>query len=241
MGLIKTIKITLILLLIASPKFAFSNEALLGMFMDSEEQASKALEQVLDNTKLTDSTNLFFAAGTAHKNGDITNAAYLFYIAKFRTQFDKKIYPPEGTGGDSPMVLFGALASQIGSVINPEIMRNPEEFSQSLKLVEEWQPEVSEAYEPGWDYKEKLPVENALNSLSLSKAEFNVGMGNLAKLLSIPEYLDTFVTIQDYNMLWDESRPSKEQFEAAKQKLMDIEKSKDIEGMYWKREGPDGN
>jgi|TARA_B110001469_G_C9604601_1_gene300506 hypothetical protein len=220
----------LVLPAIASPE---EEAKLYDALMAGGDESAKALEMIIQNADEVTAVSLFMASGVALKNEDFTNSAYLFYVAKFRAQFDKEVFPPVGTGGNSPMVAFGALSSQLGSVINPEIMRRPANFSASLKLAKEWAPVVPNNYNPGWEYSEKMSIDEATAKLSETKKEFDQGMGDYASLLSSSDYFEAFNIVQDYNMKFDDSRPSKDAYDDAVASMTEIEKSKGIRGMFY--------
>ncbi len=197
------------------------------------DESVEALKTVIQKADEITAITLFVASGAALKSEDFTNSAYLFYIAKFRVQFDKEVFPPVGTGGNSPMILFGALSNQLGSAINPEIMRRPESFSESLRLAKDWKPKIPEDYNPGWDHTEKKGIDGAHEKLKIAKKEFDQGMGGLASLLSSSEYFEAFKIVQDYNMKFGDSRPSKEANDKAVTLMTEIEKAKGLRGIFY--------
>lgn len=213
-----------------------ANDVLSDKLLNGGKESVCALKEIIGSAEHRDAMTLFLAAGVALNQGDRVNSAYLFYVAKFRVQFDKELFPPTATGGNSPMVAFGAVSSQIGAVINPQIMRYPEEFHQSVLLTNAWSPKLPKDYDPGWEYSDGVSPASALESHQARKKEFGKGMGNMAKLLKMPEYHSSFLIVQEYNMNWGENRPTDEAYESAKVKLQDIEKTHKIEGMFYKPE-----
>lgn len=201
--------------------------------LEDGKKAEQALEQILEKTGSTTAEDLFMATGSALNQERYADAAYLFYIAKFRVEFDKELFPPVGTGGNSPMVAFGALSFSFGQVVNPEIMRRPDEFTKALKRTKNWKPLVPEGYDPGWEYTAKQDISKATENLEEIRREFNNGMGGLASLLNKPEYFSSFKIVQAYNMTFDESRPSKEKYDEAVAKMTQIEKDSGLEGMFY--------
>lgn len=213
-----------------------SSQDLFESLMQGGKESEALLKGIVENAEEKAALELFIASSAALEKGDRVNSAYLFYVAKFRAQFDKEVFPPDGKGGNSPMVLFGALSSQIGQAINPEIMRHPNEFKKSLKLVSAWSPEIPTDYDPGWEYTNVEPQKAALKSFEKRLNEFKKGMGDLSLLLQMPDYFEAFTVVQDYNLKWGEERPSKESYETARDELERIEKSNNIEGMFYKSE-----
>ena len=233
-------KLLLTSLIITTSTFGFASKESEGLIykkiMQGGTHAIEAYQEIYANNERISAINLFMGAGIAFKEKKFKEAAFLFYIAKFRAQFDKDLFPPTGTGGNSPMVLFGALSHQMGSAINPEIMKRPSEYSKAIELASNWLPRVPSDYHPGWEYEEKGDIAECIDALKLSIADFNKGMNGFASLLNDPEYFEAFRTVQDYNLIFDDTRPSEEEKEKAIAKMTEIEKRKNIRGMYYNPE-----
>lgn len=229
--------ITLLAVCYLIPQLGVSEQSepnLQDKLLGEGKDAKQALDLILSNAGSTPAADLFMATGSALNQERYTDAAYLFYIAKFRASFDKEVFPPVGTGGNSPMVAFGALSFQFGQVVNPEIMRRPEEFTKALELTKNWEPLVPEGYDPGWEFTSKQDNYKAKENLKKTRSEFNKGMGGLATLLNKPGYFSAFKIAQAYNMTFDDSRPSEEKFNEAVATMTQIEKDNAIEGMFYK-------
>jgi len=232
----KTAQIILLATCFLIPNLGSSEQSdplLQDKLLGERKEAEQALDLVLANDGSTRSVDLFMASASALKQKRYVDSAYLFYIAKFRVALDNELFPPVGTGGNSPMVLCGALSQQLGTVINPEIMRRPSEFLKALEKTKNWIPEVPKRYNPGWEYTAKQDVSKAKDNLKKIRSEFNKGMGGLATLLNKPNYFSSFKIAQAYNMTFDDSRPSKEKYDEAVAKMTQIEKDSGIEGMFY--------
>ncbi|MCX6952432.1 MAG: hypothetical protein NTV51_09740, partial [Verrucomicrobia bacterium] len=109
-------------------------------------ESAAALKKILAKPESASAVMLYTASGVALREKRLEDSGFLFYVARFRAQFDKELFPPTGTGGDSPMVLFGALQQQLGGVVNPALMAEPKVFAKVLARVKSWKPEVPNGY-----------------------------------------------------------------------------------------------
>lgn len=103
------------------------------------------------------SFELFKAAATANSAGRTEDAAILFIVGQVRYDIDKQIFPPVGQGGDSPATLKTALTFVLGPAIGPAIKNDPAIAAAVAKRLRNWKPEFPENYQPGWEYKNRLP------------------------------------------------------------------------------------
>jgi hypothetical protein len=193
-----------------------------------------ALKKILAKPKSSSALMLYMASGVAFREKRLEDSGFLFYVARFRAQFDKELFPPTETGGDSPMVLFGALQEQLGSVIGPALMAEPKVFAKVLARVKSWKPEVPKGYVPGWEFSQKESQEKAEASIRDGRAKFLEGMSGICTLLRNDEYFAAFRTAQDHNMKPRAEKPTKESFDAAMKTMERIEREKGIQGFVSK-------
>lgn len=194
-----------------------------------------ALKKVLAKPESVSAVILYTAASVAFRERQIEDSGYLYYIARFRAQFDKELFPPTGTGGDSPMVLFGALQQQLGSAVSPTLWAQPKVFARVLARVKSWNPEVTVDYSPGWAFSRKGSRELAEASLKNGRTKFLDGMGGICTLLQDDAYFAAFRIGQDYNLKQGSERPTKEAFDAAMKTMERIEGEKGIQGIASKK------
>lgn len=193
--------------------------------------STKALTEVLDKTEATSAVLLYTASGVALREKRLEDAGYLFYVARFRALFDKELFPPTGTGGDSPMVMFGALQQTLGETVNPALMAEPKIFAKVLTKVKSWTPQVASSYQPGWPYAKSGSKSAAEAALKDGKKKFLDGMGGICELLQDEAYFAAFRIGQNYNFKRGADRPSKEAFDAAFATMERIEREKGIQGI----------
>lgn len=193
-----------------------------------------ALKEVLAKSESCSAVLLYTASGVALREKRLEDSGYLFYVARFRAQFDKDMFPPTETGGDSPMVLFGALQQQLGSVVNPALMAEPKVFAKVLSRVKSWSPEVTGTYNPGWAFSEKRSKERAKEALQNGRMRFQEEMEGLCTLLQDETYFAAFRTAQNFNLRHGSERPSNEELDSAMATMERIETEKGIQGIVSK-------
>jgi hypothetical protein len=233
----KTLPTFLTMLAVASVSFAQapSEDALYRKLVTRGDDSVSALKEVLTNSESVSAVPLYTASGVALREKQLEDAGYLFYVARFRAQFDKEMFPPTETGGNSPMVAFGALQQQLGGAVNPALMAEPKVFSKVLTSVKSWTPRVASTYNPGWLSSKKGSQEQAEASLQDGKKKFLEGMGGICTLLQDHAYFAAFRVGQDYNLKRGSERPSQEAYDAAMKTMERIETEKGIQGIASKR------
>lgn len=78
-------------------------------------------------------------------------------MAQLRLIHDRHMYPAKDSGGDSPFLAFGAIASVLGPEINGTLSSQPKAQHAALLRVRKWEPAVRRTYSPGWDYTTRQP------------------------------------------------------------------------------------
>jgi hypothetical protein len=211
--------------------WANTNEQLVQQLSSkSPEVARAALTEVLAHPTTTPTTALYLAAGAALQSGQLADAGFLFYAARIRAAFDQALFPPEGTGGNSPLVALGALQFQLGSVLNPTLMADPKAYARVVKKVKAWKPEAPADYQPGWQYSRRTTLPVAESAIRELRAKFIEQMGGMSTLLNDPEYFAAMRTVQKFNLGKDAERPTREAYDAALKTMRGIEQAKGIKG-----------
>lgn len=210
---------------------ADTNEQLVQQLSSkSPEVARAALAEVLKHPTTTPTVPLYLAAGAALQAGQLADAGFLFYAARIRTTFDQALFPPEGTGGDSPLVLLGALQFQLGSTLNPTLMADPKAYAHAVEKVKAWKPEAPDDYHPGWKYSQRTTLKVAESAIRDLRAKFLEQMGGVSTLLNDPDYFAAMRTVQKFNLGKDAERPTREAYDAALKTMRAIEHAKGIQG-----------
>lgn len=211
---------------------AVSNELLYRQLaVGGKDVSTAALDRIVKNPGVISATVLYSAVSVAVREKRIEDAGVLFYIARFRAQFDSELFPSTGKGGDSPLTALTALQQQWGSVINPVVMGNPTMFAAVLARVKTWKPAVPEGYHPGWQYTGGGDESRARAAMEGTFQQFLDSMNGLCTLLQDPAYFTAFRTGQDYNTLRGGSRPTTQAYQDAMQTMARIEKEKGIPGI----------
>jgi hypothetical protein len=211
-----------------------SEQALYGQLITNRVAVSlSVLDRVLKTPEEFSAGVLYAASGVAFREKRLEDAGFLLYVAQLRTRFDNALFPPTGTGGNSPMLALTAYHQELGPVVNPALMREPKVYAKAVARVKSWKPKVTSTYEPGWDYSKKGSETEAEQAVAANRKEFIEHMSGLSTLLLDDTYFSAFKVAQDYNLKPDKEpkRPSKKAYDAAIQTLERIEKEKGIEAV----------
>jgi hypothetical protein len=237
--ILKTLFITVIAALAISTATAKaqsrSEEALFWQLTTNEvpSVSTSALNRVLKTPENFTAVILYAAGGLAFREKRLEDAGFLFYVAQLRRRYDNALFPPRGTGGNSPMLALGAMNQELGAVINPAMMAEPKVYAKALDRVKSWKPNVLPNYDPGWEYSKKGSQKQVEEAFAETRKDFMEHMNGLCTLLLDDAYFRAFKTAQDYNLKMnnDTNRPSKEMNDAAIHTMQRIEKEKGIEGI----------
>jgi hypothetical protein len=97
-----------------------------------------------------------------------------------------------------------------------------------------------EGYDPGWDYQYEISVDQQrVILLSIAKNELKQ-LADFSNLLNNKEYFNALRTVQDINSLSESSRMLQTYIvdkQNAEAKMLEIETSMNIVGMFYKGDG----
>lgn len=192
--------------------------------------ADSALDHVLAQAETTSAFTLYASAGAALKAGKVSDAGFLFYAARIRGEFDKALFPPRGSGGDSPLVALGALQFQVGSALNPVLVADPRAYAKMVEKVKSWTPRAPDDYQPGWDYQQRTTEKAAEEAIRGLRAKFIEQMSGMSTLLNDERYFAASRAVQKFNQGAAAERPTRETYDAALKTMREIETAKGIPG-----------
>ncbi len=195
----------------------------------NENVSVAGLNKVLSQSERCSAIALFMASGVAFREKRLEDAGYLFYVAKFRANFDLSLFPPAATNGASPTIAFGALSEQLGNSINPAVMGDPKTFSKIIERVKKWTPVLAANYDPGWAFTKRADEKQARAELQADTKKFMDIMGGLSTLLQDNRYFSAFKVMQNYNLSVGHPPPSKAAYDNAVQTILRIEKEKGVQ------------
>jgi ankyrin repeat protein len=128
------------------------------------------------------------AAAAAMNAGNVQEAGYLFLASQARFQIDKQVYPPIGTGGDSPGTLLAALAATMQPAVLDPAKADPAIFASVIDRLIQWSPKFPPDYDPGWEFKNELDQGAAAKVVAEARARLLAPLQRQAKLLRNEEY-----------------------------------------------------
>lgn len=213
----------------------------LAQLQGTPREQKQAIDFVLAHPADTQAATLYVAAARSLELGRLEDAGFLYYAGQLRTRFDLKRFPPVGQGGDSPGVALGALSQQVGSVVNPAVMREPRVFKAVIDKVRALDLETPPGYDPGWEFA-GTPAPAEARALSASvKQEYLKPAEGLVTLLNTPEYFDAWKVVQDANLAPFDGKPHPERAAAVEQatrRLRGLEERMGIEGLFYRKNPP---
>jgi hypothetical protein len=205
--------------------------ALLKQLAEKGGGAAAAMNVVLKEPGIHSAAVLYYASAVALREKKMEDAGFLFSVAQLRADIDRHVFTPKGTGGDDPAVAFGALNEQIGSVLNPPLMREPKAFARDLERVKTWKAQFPAGYSPGYEYTSRLDDAAAEKIYADDLKSFLGVMMGPCTLLQDDAYFAAFKTVQDFNLKLGVDRPSQKAYDKAMETMRQIEKKKGIKGM----------
>jgi hypothetical protein len=171
------------------------------------------------------------------RQGQIEQAAFLFYAAQIRAAFDFDRYDVSARpNGNNAATYLAFLKQTTGQSVNPAIMREPRQFAAVISRLEKWDVVPSpDAYYPEFEDARgfKLPRERWAARGREIKEDFLAQFGRrMAKLLADPAYAAALRFVQDVNSgkveMTDKTRAqmeaSLEAMEAAEARMFPEEK-----------------
>jgi hypothetical protein len=193
--------------------------------------AVAALNQIVKNPEAVSTTVLYSALGVAAREKRLEDAGFIFYIARFRMQFDQEVFPPAGPAESSPLRALEARQQEWTGVISPALMSNPKVFASVLARVKAWNPRVPDGYHPGWEYLGKESEEQAAAVIAGGRKQLMEVMGGLCTLLQDDTYFAAFRICQQYGTRHHSDKQAQESYNTALATMERIEKERGILGL----------
>jgi hypothetical protein len=210
----------------------------LAELQGTPKEQKQALDFVLAHMAGAQAAPLYVAAVRSVELGRLEDAGFLYYAGQLRTRLDLKRFPPVHEGGDSPGVALAALSQQVGSVVNPAVMREPRVFKAVIDRVRAFDLETPPGYDPGWEFA-GAPAPAEARALSASvKQEYLKPAEGMVTLLNTPEYFEAWKVVQDANFAPYDGKPHPERVAAVEKatlQLRAIEERMEIEGLFYRK------
>jgi len=202
-----------------------SEQAICDTILKNDADGLKAvLQQPDDRSALV----LLVASAIAFNSERLEDSAFLFYAGELRLRFDEQCFTPRPIDGKNPTHLLRGYAAELGAKINPAVMHEPQLFSNALARVARWRPRAPSGYQPGYEFNQRLTEEQARAAAEPNRVEFLSRMGDLATLLNDKEYFSATQVVRTLCVASEDRLPTKEEYEAAIQTVLRIEKEKRI-------------
>ena len=213
--------------------------ALIGIQTEDQEQVKTSLTYILQHQANIPSTHLIFASAQAFSLDQLEEAAYLLYAGQLRAKFDLQRFPPTQIGGESPKITLTTMMRQVGSLVNPEIYKKPEMYTRVVSNLAKFQLTTAQGYDPGWDYQYQLQTDQQrVILLDIAKTDLKQ-LADFSILLNNEDYFNAFTMLQNFHSLQESTQKLQTYIvdkEKAEAKMLEIETSLNIVGMFYKGE-----
>ena len=206
-----------------------SGELLNAIKNKNQEVIISMLKNASEKPDYVDSLSMFVIANVFLQLKDLETATFLFYAAQIRAAADLKFYKPIGKGGNSPSVALGAVKHQLGTVINPNIVKYPKAYANVVNRLDEWLPVYKSNYDPGWQSKSQPDFDSLKTAIIEIKSKRIKTMREISTLLNNKDYFDAFLIVQKQNFLLSGDR-DKEAKESAEKIMRNIEEELGLNG-----------
>jgi TonB family protein len=183
---------------------ATSNDPAGDSLVGPSEELRGIVDALVADTSVAGPMLLFFASNTALRQGQVEQAAFLFYAAQIRAAFDFDRYNVSSKpDGSNAATYLGFLKQTIGMSVNPAIMREPAQFAAVMTRLEQWEVvPAADAYYPEYERTPRIKLPRARWAARGRdiKEDFLTKFGRrTVRLLADPEYLEALRFIQDLN------------------------------------------
>lgn len=122
--------------------------------------------------------------------GKAVESSFLLSAGQLRAMIDVLLMPPATQADDQSLIpLYGMLyyGGGVGGV-KDEVLREPRERRRFLKLLDEWAPAYSPAYDPGWNARKRPDPAKYRATVAEAKADIRKHLARAIYLLSDDQY-----------------------------------------------------
>lgn len=153
-----------------------------------ERQDERGYAAVLGNSDGAPAYLLLMAAKYALTQGDIEDAAFLFYSGLLRYKIDLASFPMVDND-PQPQLLMTVASDELAVKIVPELIELPAVYATVLERLRKWVPETAAGYAPGWSFRARLAREEVPPVVDREKESLVTTLHNLEVMLRDPKYL----------------------------------------------------
>ena len=150
------------------------------------------------NAETSNGFHLFLGAMACYEEGQVEDGTFLLLAGQQRSVADMSVFEP--SGDDAMMAaaeLYGFIFYQAGGLGPTELYREEGFSNELVERLGEWEPELTDDYDPGWRYRANPRVEIYQTVVSEEKERRIATIERQARLLSNDEYYAATVEFEE--------------------------------------------
>ena len=128
--------------------------------------------------------------------GDWVEAAVVLQIFELRRQIDLLSFALDRTVSGEPNDASDVFVQAVKGLPNSAVMRDPKNLEQLIDCIENWKPDYSPIYDPGWKVGFRVSAEQFDGIVAEKKADLIDHLRGFAKLQSNDEFFNEFRILQ---------------------------------------------
>lgn len=208
-------------------------ESLMASMKDAgPEDIDRIVADGVEQSNGLDAFTLMTLSTVALKKEDYFHAELFMFMSMLRAGVDKEIYPPVGSGGDSPTLVLMAMRQSISQALQEGPIKSSDTYQALIHAFENWEPHCDGSYLPGWDFSGTPDYENCRSKFTEFISNNVENMKKRLPLYEHPEYFTLLKDWQELNMqhLFSDADEISEAHKAIQEKLALIESEASING-----------
>lgn len=129
-------------------------------------------DEAVEKRDILNGPQFFRAAEDCARNGSTVDSVFLLLAGQVRAMADLSLLQPQTESDEMAMgQLYGAIYYGYGGSGPLEMHRNAESFAAIIEHLRDWDPSLSDGYDPGWDHKQPVDRERYRLMLDYSLRE----------------------------------------------------------------------
>jgi hypothetical protein len=134
---------------------------LLASMNEVTSASAQQCEGEIDRAEDVNSVQLFYGSQICYRAKRPGDGAFLMTAAQMRAMADLGAFKPpqnDKPNYDRATKLYGIVFYRLGGIGPDSLLRNRQESENLINRLEAWKPNLSDDYNPGWDYKQSVDM-----------------------------------------------------------------------------------
>ena len=131
----------------------------LSVTIASDENVSITCDKAITDSHRLNAHELWQGMSECVETDDLYRATFLLLAGQIRAMTDMTMLKPASDEDEIKIgELYGILYYQVGGSGEPEIYRDMTKSKNLFNKLQDWEPEISESYNPSWNYMSNVDV-----------------------------------------------------------------------------------